>query len=273
MPAVSLEDLQQQITQREQELQALREELQARQSHLSELTRRKEELQRQLQQVEQDIAALAAAAAKPTEQPAPAARAVPQASSAESQPRLGELIVTLLREAAEPMTGRQLIEEAQRRGYQPKSRDPLKAMENRLQELKNKGIVRRASGQYGFILASSANGASKQKSKPSQPAPTSTPKKPSRPTKAEPAAKKSSVKAPPAAKPGRHGGQTPLRVVLTDILKKSRKPLSGSELAKLALKAGYQTKSEKFVDSVWAMLAQMKNVERLPQQGYRLKKS
>jgi hypothetical protein len=60
--------------------------------------------------------------------------------------------------------------------------------------------------------------------------------------------------------------------VLTDILKKSRKPLSGSELAELALAAGYQTTSEKFVDSVWSTLGQMDNVEHLPQKGYRLKK-
>jgi hypothetical protein len=60
--------------------------------------------------------------------------------------------------------------------------------------------------------------------------------------------------------------------VLTSILKSSRTPLSGSELAELALKAGYQTKSEKFADSVWALLARMDNVEHLPQQGYRLKK-
>jgi hypothetical protein len=43
-------------------------------------------------------------------------------------------------------------------------------------------------------------------------------------------------------------------------------------LSRRALKAGYQTTSKTFVDSVWAMLAQMDNVEHLPQQGYRLKK-
>jgi hypothetical protein len=53
---------------------------------------------------------------------------------------------------------------------------------------------------------------------------------------------------------------------------KSRKPLSGSELAEQAQAAGYQSKSMRFVDTVWAMLGQMKNVEHLPQQGYRLKK-
>jgi hypothetical protein len=62
-------------------------------------------------------------------------------------------------------------------------------------------------------------------------------------------------------------------VVLTSVLKSNRKPLSGSELAQRALAAGYKTKSEKFVDSVWSMLSQMENVEHLPQEGYRLKKT
>jgi hypothetical protein len=39
------------------------------------------------------------------------------------------------------------------------------------------------------------------------------------------------------------------------------------------LAAGYQTENMKFVDTVWSMLGQMDNVEHLPQQGYRLKKT
>lgn len=283
MPAVSLTDLQQQIAQREQELQALREELQNRQSHFTELTRRKEKLQSELRQVEEEIATLATIQAKPTEQAAPATPKVPPspapAARAEEQPRLGDLIITMLRESTTPMTGRQLLEEAQQRGYPSRSHDPLKAMENRLQVLKGKGVIRRAAGQYGFLLASSMNGAKKKKSKTNQPAPTKSEKTPAEPVKSEPAAKKSSSKGASSAesakpaKPGHRSGQTPLRVVLTNILKKSHKPLSGSELAERALKAGYKTKSKAFVESVWSMLGQMDNVEHLPQQGYRLKKT
>jgi chromosome segregation ATPase len=135
MPAVSLTDLQQQIAQRERELQALRQELESRQSHLTELTRRKEELQRQLQQVEEEITALATAT--PTEKEQSKAAAPARAASLGGPPRLGELIVTLLREAAKPMTARQLCEEAQRRGYQPSSQNPIKSVEARLQDLKH----------------------------------------------------------------------------------------------------------------------------------------
>jgi hypothetical protein len=278
MPAVSLTDLQQQIAARERELQALRQELETRQGHLTELTRRKEELQSQLRQVEEEIAALAAGTAAPTEQATPATPAAPPAAPAGGQPRLGELIVTMLRESSGPMTARQLSEEARRRGFQPAGRDPVKSVEARVQELKSKGVVQRASDQPGYILGPSANGARKEKNNARHPAQSRTPKRPSKPAKPEPAAKKSSGTGSPSAgaarmaKLGRRGEQPPLRVVLTDILKKSRKPLSGSELAQRALAAGYKTQSTKFVDSVWTALGQMDNVEHLPQQGYRLKK-
>src|SRR6185312_7559947 len=135
-----------------------------------------------------------------------------------------------------PLTGRQLLEEAQRRGYRSKSQDPLKAMEHRLQVLKSKGVIRRAAGQYGFLLASSLNGAKKKKSTTSQPTPAKSQKTPAQPAKPEPAAKKSSGKessseADKSAKPGQHGEQPSLRELLTDVLTNSRKPLSTRELA------------------------------------------
>jgi hypothetical protein len=190
MPPFSLTDLQQQIAQRELELQALREQLQTRQSHLRKLEHRKQQLQKQLRQVEKEITALARTATTPSE---PTTSTPPTISSEESrgsQPRLGELIVTLLREGKQPMTARQLNDAAQRRGYQSSSRDPLKAMEKRLQDLKNQGIVRRAKGQNGFLLASTAKGAKKHKSTTSSSTPTSTQKTRSQPTKSGPAAKK-----------------------------------------------------------------------------------
>src|SRR3954447_22883823 len=103
MPAISLTDLQEQIAQREQELQALREQLQSQQSHLAELTRRKEQLQSEVRQVEEAIAALATTQARPTEQAALAAPTVPPSAPSSDQPHLGELIVTMLHEAAKPM--------------------------------------------------------------------------------------------------------------------------------------------------------------------------
>jgi len=98
MPIVSLADLQQQIAQRERELQALRQELESRESQFTELTRRKEELQRQLLQVEQEIAALEAATPATTKQPKTVAPPISSATArAASQPPLGERFVTMTR--------------------------------------------------------------------------------------------------------------------------------------------------------------------------------
>jgi hypothetical protein len=60
--------------------------------------------------------------------------------------------------------------------------------------------------------------------------------------------------------------------VLTQILKKMGTPLTGSELAEEALKAGYRTTSKRFVDNIWTMLSHMDNVENVKGQGYRLKR-
>jgi hypothetical protein len=280
MPVVSLTDLQQQITQRERELQSLRRELESRRNQVTELTRRKEQLQRRLQQVEKEITALADTTPATTKQSqsmaSPSSSVTPRVPD---QPRLFELIVLMLREGGRPMTARQLSAEAQRRGLQPAGRDPVKSVKARLQELKNKGVVWRASGQPGYILAPTTNGARKPNSKPTAPAQTGVPKTSAKPTPLESAPNKqrtkesSSTGAVRKAKSGSRGGQPSLRLVLMDILKSSRKPLSGAELAERALAAGYKTEARKFVDSIFAMLGQMDTVEHLPQKGYRLKKT
>src|SRR5215469_14764695 len=119
MSVVSLTDLQQQITQREQELLSLRRELESRQNQVTELTRRKEKLQRQLQQVKKEITALANATPATPKQSqsvaSPSSSATPRVTD---QPRLIDLMVLMLREGGRPMTARQLTAEAQRRGLQ-----------------------------------------------------------------------------------------------------------------------------------------------------------
>ena len=276
MPVVSLTDLQQQIAQRERELQALRQQLESRQSHLRELTRRKEELQRQLQQIEEEITALATAT--PTEREQPEAAVPAPAASLGGQPRLGELIVSLLREAGGPRTARQLCEEAQRRGHPLTSQKPIKSVESRLQDLKSQGVVRRASGQPGYLLTPAANGARKDKGKPGQTAQTNTPKAANTRVKPGPATTKRSGKGSASSataqkiQPGRRGEQPPLREVLTGILQNRRKPMTVGELAEQILASGYRTDSKKFVKVVRMQLRKMATVERVSDKGYRLKK-
>ena len=52
--------------------------------------------------------------------------------SGRAQSRLGELIMAMLRDSSGPRTARQLCEEAQRRGYQPTSREIIERRQQRL---------------------------------------------------------------------------------------------------------------------------------------------
>jgi hypothetical protein len=143
--------------------------------------------------------------------------------STPGQPTLPVLIVAIICEAGRPLTATQLAEEAQRRGFQSRSGDLARLMETRIQELKKKGIVRRAANQPGYTLAQATKGIA-LKTEPKKPAgPGATPKIPAKPVaSAKPAASSRATKQPL------------LRVVLTQILKKSGRSMTGSELADAA---------------------------------------
>jgi hypothetical protein len=280
MTAMLLDDLAQRINQQETQLQALRRDLETRQQQLAELSQRKEQLLTQLEQVDAEIAGIASGApavkssrarlgaTKPARTVviggqaagngavAQQAKGEPRARGTRGagqgrrngragQPTLANLIVTLLREAGRPLTVKELGQEMKRRGFQSQSSNFPKMLAVRTRELKLKGILRGAVGQPGFVLAQPTNGKMPKETQPVH-----------RSTKTQ-----KSVK------------QLPLREVLTQILKKSTKPMTGSELAAEAVKAGYHSSSKSFVDVVWVAMNNLKNVEHIPNQGYRLKKS
>jgi uncharacterized protein YhaN len=277
MAPLILDELAQRISQQEAQLQALRRELETRQQQLADLAQRKETLQRQLREIDAESAAITAGnkpsqgrqsqatQAKPepatvvgtqTRKGAPAtgkrqaapvkvvgAKTKPGAPG--DQPKLPHLLVTILREVGRPLTPRQLAEEAKRRGFQSSSGNFRRLVETRAYDLVRKGVMKRASGQPGFVLAQLQNGK----------------------------VKKVAAGAGKPAPKAKSGKQVPLRVLLEQILKKSTRPLTGAEVAVLAEEAGYQSSSKSFVDVIWATLSAMKNVVHVPNQGYRLKRS
>jgi hypothetical protein len=277
MTTVLLDDLAQRIRQQEAQLQDLRRELETRQQQLSQLSQRREQLLTQLQQVDAEIAGITSgapaarsggkqsasksartvvlgrqpngngAAARPAGEPRPrGTRGTSQgrSDSRADQLTLTDLIVSLLREAGRPLTVKELGQELKRRRFQSKSSNFSKMLGVRTRELKLKGILQPAVGQPGYVLAQST---SNKKHKRAQPLHRKT-------------------------RPQQTVKQRPLREVLIQILKKSTRPLTGSELAAEALKAGYHSTSKNFVDVVWVAMSSLKNVERVPNQGYRLKK-
>jgi hypothetical protein len=240
-----LNDLTRQISQHESALERLRQEYEARQTRLADLSRQRDALKAQLRQVEADIQAVtkgqAAGQATPT-----------KGTPATARPKLTEALVEVLRETNRAMTAKQLGEELTRRKFPTSSTNITNVIQTRLSDLVKRGLLRRARGRKGVRLPKAAAPA------------------PAKPAKA--AARKTKAASPPP-KPGLRKGQPSLRSLLTELLKKSKKPVPARELAEQVLATGYKTKSKKFTDVVWTALGQLKGVENVKGQGWRLKKT
>jgi len=268
MPTLSLDAIEQRIAQRHAELQRLRRDLEARRSRLQALTQRKEELQAKLREIEAEMAAVTtgskrpqaalpkAAPKKPTPHPSTAGKA--------NQPSLASEIVAVIRSASRPLTTKQLAQGVKRRGFKTTSADFTKVVETRLWDLKKQGLIQRAPDQSGYTLAPSANGPAPKAGV----AKTASPKTPAKTAKH----KAHAAPSVPPATGGKAANRLPLHVVLTQILQKQSRPVTGGELAQKALEAGYLTSSKNFAQSVWTALGLMKNVENVKGQGYRLKR-
>jgi hypothetical protein len=252
-----LDDLTQQIAQRQSELERLRLEYEARQARLADLARQRDELQAQLRQVEADIQAVTrgkapqattASATKPPQAATPTAKA-PQP---ENRLTLGDALVEVAREADRPLTARELGEQLVLRKFPTTSGNITGLVQNCLTGLVKRGVFRRVEGQPGVVLAKTG-GADKV-----------------------PAAKahRNGMAAPAkkAAQPRLRKGQPSLRSLLTDLLQKSRKPVPARDLAERVLATGYQTTSKNFTDVVWTALGQLEGAENVKGQGWRLKR-
>ena len=277
MPSRSLEQLQQHVARQESELQRLRQALAERQEQLDSLRRRKQELQEQLLQVEEQIAKVAGTAAVPSvETPKPSSRPeAPTAAPPPTQPSLGEVIVTALRESGRPLTAKQLAEEALRRGFVTTSGNFGNVTKKRVHYLYKQGVLKRSPGQPGYVLgqpvvgAKAATGLNGVHKKTSVSAATD-----KAAGQAKSVSTNGTVKRPGGATvtKRRQVEQRPLREVLTDLLRRSERPLGGTELARQAKAAGYRTASQDFAKVVWMALANMDTVKRIPGEGYVLKK-
>lgn len=165
-PSIPLESLAQRIAQQQAELETLRQEYQARQTRLADLTRRKEELQTQLQQITAEIHSVDGGRTTPSAETAPAATtpSVPKAST-ERPLTLANLLVALVRASKVPVTVKQLTEEVQAQKFPTTSQDLPNVVKSAVHRLAARGILQRAKGQPGFILAGSQGNATNAKAK------------------------------------------------------------------------------------------------------------
>jgi hypothetical protein len=259
-----LQNLAQRIQQQEAELARLRQEFETRQAQLTDLSRRKKDLQAQLQKVEAEIqAAGQVGEGKPTSVLTQTVNKKPAATKPPARKRtkgasLANYLINCVRQAKRPITTKELADEAVRSKYPTTSSNLRGMVETRVGELVRKGVLRRAAGQSGVVLGTApasakpiAMQASSVAARNGQKTQTAKPTAPTKPTEAK---KKRS-----------------LLDVLTQVLTKSSRPLPTEELVKQVLATGYQTKSQDFKNVIWVAIGNLPNVERIPDQGYRLK--
>src|SRR5258708_3196221 len=149
--AEPLDTLAQRIARQQAELEALRQEYAAQQTQLAELTQRKEELDNQLRQVAAEIQALAQGSAEPPA--APVEKPAPDGQKAGPPGKVAALVGHILSEQRQPLTARQLADEVVRRNFQTTSKDILALVQTRVGDLVHRGILRKAEGQPGVVVA------------------------------------------------------------------------------------------------------------------------
>ena len=258
--AVPLESLAQRIAQQQSELESLRQEYEARQARLADLNCRKEELETQLHQIDAQIQAVGRGETPLTSGTVPSGR--PAAPTRNVRPvrgqRLADVLVEMVRRAKGPVTVKQMADGVVAQKFPTTSKDIPRLVQTRVQELVAKGVFQRLKDQPGVVLARSNHDLSSQATNVKS---------------VKRTGKKKAVPSKTALPVERNGSKQPsLKSLLTDLLAKSRRRMTGRELAEQALAQGYTTKSKKFLDVIWVTLGKMDNVDNTPGKGYRLKK-
>jgi len=242
-------ELAKRLSRKENEVNKLRRQYEAR---LARLKERQQRLENELREIEGQIQAASPNGPVP---PAPLPEELTASepiACAGGRMILKDFLVVLINEAGKPLTVKELAEEVRRRKYPTKSKNIPDLVQVRVYDMLKKGVLAHASGQSGFVVRSlnrqpgTSTGMARGKRGPGRKA-------------------KAQVRTS-------RGGQPPLREVLTKILEKCKEPIGGSELAEKALATGYKSASKSFRDVVYVSLAQMRNVENVRGQGYRLKR-
>ena len=266
MPTVSVpfQDLAHRIAQQEAELAKLRQELESRRGHLAELTRRKETLQNELAKVEKDIEAVGQAGVlKPTVS-ATRTPATTSVSKAAAKPfegmSLPTYLVQLVGKAKSPITAKELTEEVVRNKFPTTSKNVQAMVKTRVHDLVRKGLLCRAGDSSGVVLAQAKRSSESVATKVAATAPKTGKVKAA---SAKPTATASQVEPPKWRS---------LHEVLTHVLSKSSRPLSAQELAERVTQSGYESKSKDLKNVIWTGIKKLATVERIPGEGYRLKK-
>lgn len=203
-------------------------------ARLGELRKQKEELETSLRQLDTEIAVASGQA--PPDVAAPSA-------AEPGKVTLGSALVSILQTSGKALTVKELVDELVRQKYPTTSNDLPRMVAKRVRLLLEQKTLARAKKGDGVYLAGT-----------------------------KPAAPKAAKSAAPKAAQGDGTKKLTLTAVIGSLLATSPSPMMASELADQLLAAGYKTKSATPINLVYTTLSKMENVEKVPGQGYRLKK-
>lgn len=238
-PALALDVLAQRINRQQSALAALRQEYEKRQRQLAELSRRKLDLQRQLREVEASIAAIGRGRGLFGRPSGHAEAAVPATN-------LSTFLVSVLEENGGTMRVKDLVAETIRRNFPTKSNNIANLVQTRVKELVQRNVLRRLPRRRGVALGKAAKDLKKA-------------------LPATPALPLSPLAGFPRRKPT-------LTDMLYEILHHTTEPIATRDLAARVQEAGYRTGSADFRNVVGVTLSRMRDVERIPGEGYRMRR-
>ena len=256
---IPFHDLAARIQQHEAELAKLRQELESRQTHLSELTQKKEELQAELQKIDQQIEAVShnGIPAKTSSSSNTSLKSTTIKVSEEKTKgvSLAKYLVGLVQQAKGPITAKELAEEAVRNKFPTTSKNLEGMIKTRVYDLVKSRVLRRV-GDAGVVVAKATTKPMEAKASPGAP-------KKGKSTSSKPAASTAPVQT---------AKWRSLHEVLTHVMSKSSRPLSAQELTDKVIEKGYESKSKDLKNVIWTSIKKLAGVERIPGEGYRLKK-
>ncbi|MGF1578065.1 MAG: hypothetical protein ACFCD0_01745 [Gemmataceae bacterium] len=271
---VPLNDLEQNIQDQKAALEQMQSELKLRQAYIRDLERKKQTLEKELAGVERDIELIKAGEKNPpgfTKPKAPTKKPEPKSTATKPGPTtlpkstgegtptgISKMVLDVVGSGKGPMPTAEIVDGVLSNDLPTKSKDPRRMIQKKIYELVKRGLLTKVEeGLYDLPGETSSDNPETSTSAPKGVSSSNGT------TAAKPTG--SASKPKPAAPPS-------LKVVIIEVLKMSRKPLSTAEIAERVLERGYETTSKDFKKVIATQIKKMDEVEMGEENsGYKLK--
>ncbi len=256
------------------QFRAVQEQLEAaKQDKLRQLHREKDTLLTRLTSLDAEIAAVSAdelnfSVTEAAASSKSAAAGTVAGVSIDANADFRDILLSVLKQTGRALTHRQMTDSLIAAGYPHVDAAKLrKKVESKMLNLKKQGLIEPSPTGSGFVL----RGKSATTGKSATAKGTSEPQAAKKVDKGH--ARNGKATKPNTSKakqPILKGEQRPLREVILQVLRSSKNPLTGSQLAKAILATGYQTEAKDFPNVVKGALHKIPNVVNVRGAGYKL---